>query len=233
MRKIAIGIPSSREIRVDQVKWLNAWLSDTAGFEVLLDYDATSGRIDWSRSNLIEIAKRFGAECHIQMDTDVTVLLHLRVLLDRLERDFEAGMDIVVGPTVSFAGHAMIRRKPPAVPTGLRPFRIDGAAFGFVAFSPKALFALKPRTFMGDVMGKKYPIYGVATDSSEDYDLCKNAEECGLEVWADPFILTGHRKDITQVPSWSDTPDTRKLPLGHLRVVQNLPREWDEVPASP
>ena len=142
--KVFIGIPATRFVATDWwVSFIN-WIGDMGEkFEFKWMVDAKAGRVDWSRSNLIEAAKRWKPDWFIQLDTDIIPETDFQAVIGLLNKDRALGFDCIVSPTASVAGVVLAKPlNPPKEGENLpydEPWEIDWAGGGFVAMSANAL----------------------------------------------------------------------------------------------
>jgi hypothetical protein len=209
--RVLLGVPCARVMRSQFVADLWDWV-DGSKHEILVRADTTSGRIDWSRSNLIERAKKWKSDVLIQMDTDVMMGTPLRETLSFIQQDFSRGFDVVCGPTIGVNGRVMIKYMPNVTKdtpvSGKSAFEVEACAFGFVAFSQKLVQTIKPAGFITDISGVVYPLYThYSTDTTEDWVMCRRVREQGMRVCVDPRIVVGHVKEVILKPKWFDVED--------------------------
>jgi hypothetical protein len=178
-------------------------------------FDATSGRIDWSRSNLIRRALALKVDVLIMLDTDVKMFTSFRDTLSYIQQDIARGFDCITGPTVGVNGRVMMRymddMSKDTPPSGKSAFEIQAAAFGFAAFTRKCLEKWQPVSFIIDIQNDKYPLYmDYSNNTTEDFNACYRMREAGLRVACDPRIRAGHVKEIILQPRWFDDPPEQK-----------------------
>lgn len=228
--KLAIAIPCSRVVDIEWVMELMHWISARKdGGMTALEFFPQAGRIDWGRSVGIDWARNLGVDVCFQLDTDNYPTQPIEKILELVAESFKAGVDIVCAPSVAYNAALMIRAKPDgSPPTGKAPFDVEGSAFGFVAFSKKALAELAPVDFIHNVEGMRYPLYGISTSTSEDYSLCQNWTSHGGRVAIDPRLYFGHGKRVKLLPVFEDAaPEERPtLPIpGFMEVRLTLERK--------
>jgi hypothetical protein len=234
--RILLGVPCARVIRSQFVADLYDWIADSK-HEIQLRADTTSGRIDWSRSNIMERAKKMRADVCIQMDADVMMGTPMRETLSYIQQDFSRGFDAVCGPTIGVNGRVMIKYMPDVDQngpvSGKSAFEVEACAYGFVAFSRKLIETLKPAGFITDISGVVYPLYThYSTDTTEDWIMCRRIREQGMKVCVDPRIVVGHVKEVILRPKWFDIPSPEGVQVGTGMQALDAPVRTDD-PGQP
>jgi hypothetical protein len=185
--------------------------------------DATAGRIDLSRSNLFEWAKKLDPAAHVQVDTDIQFLQPAWEMMEIVFEDFEMGFDIIVAPTVAYNARVMTWGFEEQ-PHSHGPIKIRHAAFGWVAFSPRLLQGLKPLDTITNVSHEKLNLYCLSTSQTEDNSFCDNATKQGFRVGADFRLHVGHVKEAVLAPCLPDQAEEVKARYGRAAqfIVQDI-----------
>lgn len=234
--KVFIGIPATRFVATDWwVSFIN-WIGDMGEkFEFKWMVDAKAGRIDWSRSNLIEAAKRWKPDWFIQLDTDIIPETDFQAVIGLLNKDRALGFDCIVSPTASVAGVVLAKPlNPPKEGENLpydEPWEIDWAGGGFVAMSANALKKIAQIGSFASETGEATPAYcEQSLQHGEDVSMFQNLREHGVRCCADPRLKTLHMKSAP-IPSYRDNPiryiidhgDRTRLPIytNQLKEVLN------------
>jgi hypothetical protein len=206
--RILLGIPCARVVRSQFFLDLLNWTYDSK-HNIRHIVNNSSGRIDWSRSQLIDAAVKGGFDLHIQMDTDVCPMIPLQSVLSYINQDFSRGYDMVIGPTVGVNGRVMNNYGPDFHPPenfGSTCFDVHAGAFGFVAMSPRLMKKVTespPASSIIDIGDNKHNIYMIYREgTTEDFDFCYRVRDLGFRVGVDPRIEMGHAKEVLLRPDW-------------------------------
>jgi len=206
--RVLIGVPCARVVRsqffLDVLNW-----TDESKHRIRILPNNSAGRIDWSRSQLIDAALAWNADLHLQIDTDVNPMIPLQTAMSFINQDFSRGFDMVIGPTVGVNGRVMNNYGPNFKPPenfASSCFEIWAGAFGFVAMSPrliKKVTSSPPASNIVDIGDKKHPIYMIYREgTTEDFDFCTRVREMGFKVGCDPRLEMGHAKEVMLRPDW-------------------------------
>jgi hypothetical protein len=209
------------------------WVTEMRYFIPTPKPDATAGRIDLSRSNLFEWAKKLEADAHVQIDTDVKLLMPMWETLEICFEDFTLGYDVVIGPTVAYTARSMtwgFKEKPHAY----GPNPIVHGAFGWVAFSPRILQGLKPLSYITNVTHERLPLYCLSTDQTEDNSFCDNATKQGFKVCCDFRLHVGHVKETVMAPCLaSQAEEVKEKYRGAAQfIIQDIQIKTEEAPPA-
>lgn len=215
MRAI-LGIPAGRFTETRFWAQLWGWMAGSpVGFSV-----AESNRIEINRSVLLERARRAydlpplkgqPPVPLLMLDTDIEVAIPLDQAMDLVYEDIDAGYDVVCSPTVHLergTGRPIVLIRdmdgdralmPEDAPN---PYEVAGAAFGFVALSPRCVLGAEAvGTYKGESGSLEHPKYFDWSDTTEDYDFCERSRARGLRVCIDARLKTHHLKTVP-LPSW-------------------------------
>ena len=236
--KVFLGVPAARFIATDWVISFIDWLGDMGEkFELRWLIDAKAGRIDWSRSNLIEAAKHWKPDWFLQLDTDIIPELDFAAVIGLCNMDKAAGFDVIVSPTASVSGVVLAKALyPPTKEEKLpfdEPWEIDWAGGGFIAMTRKALDKLEQIGVFGSDTSDQTPAYcEQSLRQGEDVSLFQNLRRNGIRCCADPRLKTLHMKSAP-VPSYRensiryvfDHGDRTHLPIYSSQIQQILERQ--------
>ena len=206
--RILAGIPCARVVRSQFfLDYLN-WVGESKHVVKHL-VNNSAGRIDWSRSQLIDAAGEGKFDLHIQIDTDVSPMLPFQTAISFINQDISRGFDLVIGPTVGTNGRVMNNYGPNFKPPdnfGSNCFEIHAGAFGFVAMSPRLIEKVRaspPASTLIDIGDKKHALYMIYREgTTEDFDFCYRVRDMGFKVGCDPRLQMGHAKEVLLRPDW-------------------------------
>lgn len=170
-----------------------------------------AGRIDIARSYLIQTAKRNRwADWLWTWDTDVFMhdvpcqngcdhpILRADRVLEILEEDREVGLDVIHAPVMNTHGNLSFGLDSEVQRLGVRhdrAFEVAWTTGAFLAFSRKAIDALRPNGSITNQDGSTVALYcRMLENVTEDADLGANIRKCGLRIGVDPRLLAAHGK---------------------------------------
>lgn len=195
-----IGVGCPRMLYAEVVSRLYEWARASKQYDVVLNFEQTPNRMDWSYSKVFQQFLESPAEFLVLNDADVLPELPFDQNALYYRRNLDSGYTVTGSPTMSTDGG--FNWGTVGLPDGDMPFEVSWVTGGHWWIARRVIETLKPVAFLETEKGRKEPLFFRIPDTyTEDRELCRLFVEAGARICVDPRLRTRHYK-LQGLPSY-------------------------------
>lgn len=199
--KVVVGIPCPRILDASWVAHMFAWFGTSKEHPLLILWEQTPNRMDWSFSRVIHRFLQTDATWLLLNDADVLPETPIDEEWRFATENLAQGWAMSASPVTSVLGSLPVKTTFENIKDD-RAFEVQGVVGGHWWIHRSIVERLPILAYLNNVDHTQDPLYVIVPpERSEDFDMCQRMISVGARICCDPRMNTLHRKNDL-IPSY-------------------------------